>query len=265
MVFFVCKIFIIAVLQEPVMTTLSVNLNKIALLRNQRDIGIPSVTESAIIVIEAGGQGVTVHPRPDERHIRYRDAYELAELVSRYRHVEYNIEGNPFTGRLMELMRQLKPDQATLVPDEPGANTSDHGWDAIKNESRLIPVVKELKELGIRVSLFMDPVVEQIEKAGQIGVDRVELYTEPYARAFSSENHLEETVRRYVKAADFAQSIGLELNAGHDLNLENLGKLLTEVQGIKEVSIGHALIADALKMGLEDAVKEYLKVIAKTE
>jgi pyridoxine 5-phosphate synthase len=241
------------------MTKLSVNLNKIALLRNQRDIGIPDVIESARTVIKAGAHGITVHPRPDERHIRYDDARHLKKMVT----VEFNIEGNPFTGRLMELLRELKPDQATLVPDEPGANTSDHGWNMQQNKESLEPVVQELKDLGIRVSLFMDPDAEGIKIAKEIGADRVELYTEPYASAFRMDDKLEETLERFAAAGRFTNEIGLGLNAGHDLNLKNLGKFCAAVPGILEVSIGHALIADAIEIGLDNTVKEYLKVLAQ--
>ena len=241
------------------MTKLSVNLNKIALLRNQRDIGIPSVLDSAKTVIEAGAHGVTVHPRPDERHIRYVDARQLKKMLT----VEFNIEGNPFTGKLMELLHELKPDQATLVPDEPGANTSDHGWNMQKNKERLEPVIKQLKDLGIRVSLFMDPDTAAIRMAREIGADRIELYTEPYARAFQTNDNIEQTLEQFAAAARFANELGLGLNAGHDLNLKNLGKFCAAVPGILEVSIGHALIADALQMGLDNTVKEYLKVLAQ--
>ncbi len=242
------------------MTKLSVNLNKIALLRNQRDIGIPDVIESARTVMKAGAHGVTVHPRPDERHIRYEDARQLKKMVS----VEFNIEGNPFTGKLMGLLRELKPDQATLVPDEPGANTSDHGWNMQKNKERLEPVVRELKDMGIRVSLFMDPDTEGIRMVKEIGADRIELYTEPYASSFRTNKNLEQMLERFAAAARFANEIGLGLNAGHDLNLKNLGKFCSTVPGILEVSIGHALIADAIEMGLENTVKEYLKILAQT-
>jgi len=246
------------------MTELSVNLNKIALLRNQRDIGIPSVIESARIVIEAGAYGITVHPRPDERHIRYSDVHELAELLSAdFSSIEFNIEGNPFTGRLIELIQQVKPDQATLVPDAPDASTSDHGWDLDKDKSRLLPIIKKLKRLGTRVSLFMDPDVDGIKLASQIGADRIELYTEPYARAFRIGQKLEETLQRFARAAEAAEQLGLGVNAGHDLNLDNLGEFCTTISGILEVSIGHALIAEALKMGLYNTVKEYLKVLSK--
>ena len=242
------------------MTELSVNLNKIALLRNQRDIGIPNVIKSAETVIEAGAYGITVHPRPDERHIRYSDVYELAEMLT----VEFNIEGNPFTGRYMEMVCDVKPTQATLVPDAPDASTSDQGWDLQKNKKRLAPVVEKLKSLGIRVSLFMDAEVGGIELAKEVGADRVELYTEPYARAFESQKELEATLERYAEAARATVKTGLGLNAGHDLNLLNLGRFCSGVPGILEVSIGHALIADAIDMGLYNAVKEYLKILSQS-
>jgi pyridoxine 5-phosphate synthase len=241
------------------MTRLSVNLNKIALLRNQRDIGIPSVIDSAETVIKAGAHGITVHPRPDQRHIRFSDVYELAQMVS----VEFNIEGNPFAGKYMEIVRAVKPNQATLVPDAPDANTSDHGWNLTADKDRLVPIVKGLKQLGIRVSLFMDPDIAGIKLAKELGADRVELYTEPYARAFSTNQKVDETIRQYAEAAKAALDIGLGLNAGHDLNLKKLGQFLTAVPGILEVSIGHALIADALEMGLYDTVKEYLKILSR--
>ncbi len=242
------------------MTELSVNLNKIALLRNQRDIGIPNVIKSAETIIEAGAYGITVHPRPDERHTRYSDVYELAKMLT----VEFNIEGNPFTGKYMEIVSDVKPTQATLVPDAPDANTSDHGWDLQKNKERLLPVIEKLKSLDIRVSLFMDPDIGGIELAKEVGADRVELYTEPYARAFESQKELEATLERYAEAARAAVKTGLGLNAGHDLNLLNLGQFCSGVPGILEVSIGHALIADALDMGLHNAVKAYLKILSQS-
>jgi len=242
------------------MTELSVNLNKIALLRNQRDIGIPNVIKSAETIIEAGAYGITVHPRPDERHTRYSDVYELAKMLT----VEFNIEGNPFTGKYMEIVSDVKPTQATLVPDAPDANTSDHGWDLQKNKERLLPVIEKLKSQDIRVSLFMDPDIGGIELAKEVGADRVELYTEPYARAFESQKELDATLERYAEAARAAINIGLGLNAGHDLNLLNLGQFCSGVPGILEVSIGHALIADALDMGLHNAVKAYLKILSQS-
>jgi len=241
------------------MTKLSVNLNKIALLRNQRNIGIPSVTEAAKTVIKAGANGVTVHPRPDERHIKYSDVYELAEMLN----AEFNIEGNPFTGRYMEVVCEVKPAQATLVPDTPEAQTSDHGWDIKANKKRLMPVIKRLKDSNIRVSLFMDPDVTGIRMAKEIGADRVELYTEPYATAFRTGENIETKLKEYADAAKAAQDVGLGVNAGHDLNLQNLGKFCSNVRGILEVSIGHALIAEALEMGLYNTVKEYLRVLSQ--
>ena len=244
------------------MTKLSVNLNKIALLRNQRDIGIPSVIKFAGIAIEAGSAGITVHPRPDQRHIRFADVYELADMLASHSNIEFNIEGNPFTGKYMEIVRDVKPDQATLVPDAPGANTSDHGWNLQAESRRLVPVIEQLKALNIRVSLFMDPDIGGIEIARKISADRVELYTEPYATAFRTGKNLDQTLEKYASAGKAALDMGLELNAGHDLNLKNLPKFRTAVPGISEVSIGHALIADALEMGLYNAVKEYLKVLS---
>ena len=248
------------------MTKLSVNLNKVALLRNARDLAInkPDVMKAARIVIEAGSYGVTVHPRPDERHIKYADAKEICKLLrSEYKDTEYNIEGNPFTGKFMELLGELRPDQATLVPDDPGANTSDHGWDLERDGGRVEPIVKELKEMGIRISLFMDPVKSGIEIAKQIGADRIELYTEPYATAFRTNENLQQTLEKYAEAAKFAKEIGLGVNAGHDLNLDNLGEFCKECEVVAEVSIGHALIADAIEMGLLRAVKEYLKILSE--
>ena len=241
------------------MTKLSVNLNKIALLRNQRDIGIPSVIEAAKTVIKAGAYGVTVHPRPDERHIRYSDVYELADMLD----VEFNIEGNPFMGRYMDIVCEVKPAQATLVPDDPGAVTSDHGWDIKGNKEKLAAVIKKLKATDIRVSLFMDADGD-IKLAREIGADRVELYTEPYATAFRTGEGLDEMVKLYSNAVKAALAAGLGVNAGHDLNLKNLGTFCKEVPGVLEVSIGHALIAEALEMGLHNTVKEYVKILAET-
>ena len=241
------------------MTHLSVNLNKIALVRNSRSLGIPSVTKAAKTCIAAGAYGITVHPRPDERHIRYSDVYELKDIVSK---VEFNIEGNPFTGKYMEIMPDILPTQATLVPDMPGATTSDHGWDLNKeNFKRLSPIINRLKELGIRISLFVDPVIETVEKAKQLGADRIELYTEPFARAFSEKKNLESITAKYAAAAAKAADIGLGVNAGHDLNLDNLAFFCKNVKPVLEVSIGHALISDAIDMGLANAVKAYCKIL----
>lgn len=245
------------------MTNLSVNLNKVALLRNTRKIGIPSVINAASICIRAGAHGITVHPRPDQRHIKPLDVYELAEMLTvDFNTVELNIEGNPFT-RFLEMVRQVKPTQCTLVPDDPAAFTSDHGWNLCEHGKRLMPIIQELKDLGIRVSLFMEPDVEQIQLAKDIGANRIELYTEPYAFAFCNGN-VEPMFKRFAQAAQKAQEVGLGINAGHDLNLNNLGKFCS-LPGILEVSIGHALISDALEMGMFNAVKAYLNVLSQTQ
>jgi len=235
------------------MPTLSVNLNKIALLRNQRNIGIPSVARAAATCIEAGADGLTVHPRPDQRHIRPDDVFEIAQLCAG--RVEYNIEGNPFPD-LMAFMREVRPTQATLVPDDPAQPTSDHGWDLVEAGARLKPIVAELKALGCRVSLFMDPDPDAVARAAELGADRVELYTEPYARAFGTPE-CEALLERYRLATANAQAAGLGVNAGHDLNLDNLPQLVSSVPGILECSIGHALIADALWLGLAESVRRY--------
>ena len=232
------------------MALLSVNLNKVALLRNARTIGIPSVVDAARTCIEAGAGGITVHPRPDQRHIRTEDVYQLAEMVS----VEFNIEGNPFP-EFMDIVRTVRPTQCTLVPDSPGQFTSDHGWGLSQEGERLKPIIEELKSFGIRVALFMDPVLEQIEQAAEVGSDRIELYTEPYAASHGSAE-CDGILAGYAEAAARAQMLGLGVNAGHDLNLENLPTFCA-IPGILECSIGHALIADALWMGLGEAVKRY--------
>ncbi|MEH1859459.1 MAG: pyridoxine 5'-phosphate synthase [Nostoc sp.] len=237
------------------MINLSVNLNKVALLRNSRNFGIPSVIKAASTCIQAGAHGITVHPRPDERHIKSKDVYELAEMLT----VEFNIEGNP-SSQFLNIIREVKPTQCTLVPDAPDAFTSDHGWDLATNGFWLKPIIQELKELGIRVSLFLDPDLTQIEYAKEIGADRIELYTEPYATAFRKDD-VESVFQKYQQSAKKAQEIGLGVNAGHDLNLQNLEKFCS-IPNILEVSIGHALIADALDIGLFNAVKEYLKILS---
>ncbi|MCI0694397.1 pyridoxine 5'-phosphate synthase [candidate division KSB1 bacterium] len=240
------------------MTKLSVNLNKVALLRNTRTIGIPSVTKAAQICLSAGAHGITVHPRPDQRHIRPADVYELAEMLT----VEFNIEGNPYFSEFMEIVRKVKPTQCTLVPDAANVFTSDHGWNLTEHSQRLAPIIQELKELGIRISLFMDPDLAPIERAKEIGADRIELYTEPYATAFRNQTDVEAVWQQFARAAKQAQEIGLGVNAGHDLNLQNLAKFCA-IPGILEVSIGHALIAEALEMGLSATVKAYLKILAQ--
>jgi pyridoxine 5-phosphate synthase len=239
------------------MTNLSVNLNKVALLRNTRNLEIPSVTKAATICMAAGAHGITVHPRPDGRHIRPSDVYALAKILT----VEFNIEGNPFQPPFMEIVRQVKPTQCTLVPDAPDTFTSDHGWDLVAQGDRVASIVNQLRELRIRVSLFMEPDPKQIQLAQEVGADRIELYTEPYAAAFGR-GDVETVFQQYVIAAQTAQTCGLGVNAGHDLNLQNLGKFCS-IPNILEVSIGHALIADALEMGLSSAVKAYLQALSQ--
>jgi len=232
-------------------TALSVNLNKVALLRNQRDLTYPSVTRAARTCIEAGADGITVHPRPDERHIRRSDVYDLADMLE----VEFNIEGNP-TSDFMSLVESVRPAQCTLVPDSPEQRTSDHGWDMRADAERLQPIVARLKHLNIRVSLFMDPDPQAMEAVAALGADRIELYTEPYANAFGTDGQ-DAMLDSYVKTAEVAQQFGLAVNAGHDLTVTNLGTFVTTVPGVKEVSIGHALIADALWDGLAATVSRY--------
>ena len=241
-------------------TALSVNLNKVALLRNTRHLGIPSVTRAARLVLEAGADGITVHPRPDERHIRGSDVHELAELLRReWPHIEYNIEGNPLHN-LMDFVRAVRPHQATFVPDSVGQFTSDHGWNLPADADTLRPLIEECHALGVRVSLFMDPLPEAMVHARAVGADRVELYTETWAAAFGTPD--EGVVRaRFAAAAQAALAAGLGVNAGHDLNRDNLGIFLREVPGVAEVSIGHALIADALELGYAATIRDYQRVI----
>lgn len=241
------------------MTKLSVNLNKVALLRNTRAIGIPSVAKAARICLDAGAHGLTLHPRPDERHARPTDVYELADILAATPEIEFNVEGNPFP-KFMEIARKVKPTQCTLVPDSPEAFTSDHGWELAEHGAGLKPIIEELKGLGIRVSLFLDPDCEQVERARETGADRIELYTEPYAAAFH-DGSVEKVLEQFALAAKRAHEVGLGVNAGHDLNLENLGRFCS-IPNIAEVSIGHALISDALELGLFNAVRAYLKVLA---
>jgi pyridoxine 5-phosphate synthase len=241
------------------MTSLSVNLNKVALLRNTRTSGIPSVTHMAEIALEAGADGITVHPRPDGRHVRGPDVTELATLLHKWPATEFNIEGNPFH-QLMDYVREVRPHQCTFVPDETGQFTSDHGWDLARDGARLQPIIAEARALGVRVSLFMDPEPAAMRAAKTLGADRVELYTEPYARAFGTPAQDAE-LRRYTAAAEAALAAGLGVNAGHDLNRANLPPFLRTVPGVSEVSIGHALIADALEFGLAETVRLYLAAI----
>ena len=243
-------------------TALSVNLNKVALLRNTRHLGIPSVTKAARLVLEAGAQGITVHPRPDARHIRTDDVTDLAALLrTAWPQVEFNIEGNPFHN-LMDVIRAVRPHQATFVPDSVGQFTSDHGWSFPDNAERLRPLIEETRALGVRVSLFMDPLPEMMAAARAVGADRVELYTEGYASAWGTPRQAE-VHDRYVRAAEAALAAGLGINAGHDLNRDNLTDFLRAVPGVQEVSIGHALIADALELGYTETVRDYQRCIQR--
>ena len=240
-------------------TALSVNVNKVALLRNTRHLGIPSVTRAAELCLKAGAQGITVHPRPDERHIRSQDVLELATLMKAWPDREYNIEGNP-SQNLMDFIRQVRPHQATFVPDSEDQFTSDHGWSFPQDAERLAPLIAECRQLGVRVSLFMDPVPEQMAAARAVGADRVELYTEPYAAAWGTPQQAAQ-LERYRAAAQAALDVGLGVNAGHDLSRDNLADFLAHVPGVLEVSIGHALIADALELGYGDTVRAYQRCI----
>lgn len=247
-------------------TALSVNLNKVALVRNTRHLGIPSVTRAATLCLEAGARGITVHPRPDERHIRRHDVFDLAELMQAWPDREYNIEGNPFHN-LMEVAREVKArglplHQLTFVPDSEGQFTSDHGWSFPQDADRLRPVIAQAQALGARVSLFMDPEPAQMAAARAVGADRVELYTEPYAAAWHTPDRAHQ-LERYRAAALAALEAGLGVNAGHDLNRENLTTFLRTVSGVSEVSIGHALIADALELGYAATVSDYNRCIGE--
>lgn len=247
-------------------TALSVNLNKVALVRNTRHLGIPSVTRAATLCLEAGARGITVHPRPDERHIRSHDVFDLAELMQDWPDREYNIEGNPFHN-LMDVAREVRArglplHQLTFVPDSEGQFTSDHGWSFPQDADRLRPVIAQAQALGARVSLFMDPEPGQMAAARAVGADRVELYTEPYAAAWHTPNRGQQ-LERYRSAAQAALEAGLGVNAGHDLNRENLTAFLKVVPGVAEVSIGHALIADALERGYAATVTDYNRCIAE--
>lgn len=241
-------------------TALSVNVNKVALLRNTRHLGIPSVVRLATIALDAGAAGITVHPRPDERHIRASDVHEIADMLRSRPGAEYNIEGNPFHN-LMDFVRAVRPHQCTLVPDSEGQFTSDHGWDLAADGERLRPLIDEAHALGVRVSLFMDAEPDAMAAARAIGADRIELYTEPYAAAHSTPAERDVQLARFAAAARAAHAAGLEVNAGHDLNRDNLTHFLRAVPGVAEVSIGHALVADALELGMAATVREYLRCI----
>lgn len=238
------------------MTKLSVNINKIATLRNARGGAKPSVLQAAKDVQRFGADGVTIHPRPDERHITYKDTYEISEVIT----TEFNIEGNPQKGKFLEIVKELKPTQATLVPDTDDVLTSSAGWDTVKYNMYLTDVIGELKDLGIRTSVFLDPIEQFVEGAKEVGADRIELYTEAYAVNFH--NHKEKAVLPYVKCAEYAQKLGLGINAGHDLDLDNLNYLKQQIPAMDEVSIGHALISDALYLGLENTIQMYQRKLS---
>lgn len=238
------------------MTKLSVNINKIATLRNSRGGNIPDVLKAAIDVQEFGAHGVTVHPRPDERHIKYKDVYEIRRIIK----TEFNIEGYP-SPKFMELVKAVKPHQVTLVPDPPEAITSSSGWDTIDNLTFLQDIIGELKEYGIRTSIFIDTNPDFIVNAAKTDTDRVELYTEPYASGFEKDPI--KAIAPFVEAADIANKSGLRINAGHDLNLQNLKFFNEKIPFLKEVSIGHALISDALYFGLERTISMYKELLIK--
>lgn len=246
-------------------TALSVNLNKIALIRNSREGNYPDVIAHAQTCIEHGANGITVHPRPDQRHIRTGDVRELSSLLLPLGDLEFNVEGNPLAPPrgsypgFISLVEEVRPDQCTLVPDSDNQLTSDHGFDLTRSADQVAPIIEHLKSLGIRVSLFMDPIEEQIRLAKEVGADRIELYTGPYAAVWGTQQQ-EEVFQQHYRAAELAMELGLGLNAGHDLNLNNLAKYAT-IPGLLEVSIGHALTVDAIAMGLGNAVEAYKKIL----
>ena len=234
------------------MTKLSVNINKLATLRNSRGGNVPNLLQSAKDIESFGAQGITVHPRPDERHIKYQDAHDLKEVVS----TEYNIEGNPIP-KFIDLVLKIKPTQVTLVPDAEDAITSNAGWDTIKHKDLLIDVIRTFKSEGIRTSIFVDPKVKMVEGAAETGTDRIELYTESYAQIFATGKEYE-AVKPFTEAAIAAEKLGLGLNAGHDLSLDNIKFFKEHVPSLLEVSIGHALICESIYLGLENVVNMYL-------
>lgn len=236
---------------------LSVNVNKVALVRNTRHLGIPDVTRAAQLCLQAGAQGITVHPRPDGRHIRADDVLALADLLRGWPQAEFNIEGNPLHN-LLEHVRQVRPTQATFVPDSTDQFTSDHGWRFPDDAAQLAPLVAECRSLGVRVSLFMDADPAQMAAVRAVGADRVELYTEPYAAAWPDPQRRRQQLQRYRATAEAALDAGLGINAGHDLNRDNLPLFSAQVPGLLEVSIGHAFVADALELGYAAATRAYL-------
>ena len=249
-------------------TALSVNVNKVALLRNTRHLGIPDVVRAARLCLEAGANGITVHPRPDERHIRSADVFEIAAMMKDWPDREFNIEGNPFQnlmGFVHDLSaRGLPLHQCTFVPDSEDQFTSDHGWAFPQDAERLKPLIEQVHDRGVRVSLFMDPIPEAMAAAKGVGADRVEFYTESYASAFTTPQK-NDALRRFTQSARAAAAIDLGVNAGHDLNRDNLTEFLKAVPGVLEVSIGHALVADALELGYTATVQDYLRCIKNAE
>ena len=238
------------------MTKLSVNINKIATLRNSRGGNNPDLVKVALDCERFGAQGITVHPRPDERHIRYQDVFDLKKAIR----TEFNIEGNPTENKFVELVLANKPDQVTLVPDSEGQLTSNHGWDTIKHQEYLKEIIAEFKSAGIRVSIFVDPMKTLIEAAATTGTDRIELYTEAYATDFRVNK--EAAIKPYIEAANLAIELGMGINAGHDLDLNNLKFFAHQVPELMEVSIGHALISDSLYFGLENTIQMYLRQLS---
>ena len=241
--------------------SLSVNVNLVAQVRNRRNLGFPSVTRAAELCLQAGATGITIHPRPDERHIRAHDVSDLATLMKSWPDREYNIEGNPFQN-LMGFVRAVRPHQATFVPDDETQPTSDHGWDLARDGDKLRPLIAQAHALGVRVSLFMDADPTSMALAKAVGADRVELYTEPFAAAWGTPRQAQE-IDRFARAAQAALDEGLGINAGHDLNRNNLPTFVKHVPGLQEVSIGHALMADALELGYVATVHAYLACIEK--
>ena len=239
------------------MTRLSVNINKIATLRNSRGWDNPNLVQVARDCERFGAEGITVHPRPDERHIRYQDVYDLSKILT----TEFNIEGNPKEAKFVELVLANKPHQVTLVPDTLGQLTSDHGWDTITEQDYLKQIIGVFKKAGIRVSIFVDPIEKMIEAAASTGTDRIELYTEMYAKLFAAGNK-EKAIAPYMSAATKAKKLGLGINAGHDLDRNNLPYLIQSIPSIEEVSIGHALMSDALYLGLENTIQLYKRALS---
>lgn len=235
------------------MTKLSVNINKIATIRNSRGGNTPNLLQVAQDAERFGAQGITVHPRPDERHIRYQDVYDLKPLLK----TEFNIEGNPKIQKFVDLVLDVKPEQVTLVPDGDNQLTSDHGWDTIANKDYLTNIISIFKNAGIRTSIFVDPDLKMIEGAKLTGTDRIELYTEEYARLYSTKR--EEVIKPFTAASQLANKLGVGVNAGHDLSLENLAYFKNNIENLLEVSIGHALISDSIYFGLENTIQLYLK------